>query len=144
LLVSAQKLRAQTGFLVVQLTILNGRKAGTEWIARRFPVRIGRSSACDLCLEEDGVWDQHLDLRLDPAQGFMLSVQPNAVATVNGQSIQETLLRNGDLIGMGALQMRFALSPTQPRGLRVREALTWFALAALSLGQVALIYWLVQ
>ena len=129
---------------MVQLTILNGKKAGTEWSARRFPVRIGRSSACDLCLEEDGIWDQHLDLSLDPAQGVILSVRPDAFAMVNSRAIQQTALRNGDLIGIGALQMRFALSPTRHRGLRIREALTWVALGVLCLGQVALIYWLVQ
>lgn len=129
---------------MVQLTILNGKKAGTEWSARRFPVRIGRSSACDLRLEEDGIWDQHLDLSLDPAQGVILSVRPDAFAMVNSRAIQQTALRNGDLIGIGALQMRFALSPTRHRGLRIREALTWVALGVLCLGQVALIYWLVQ
>lgn len=129
---------------MVQLTILDGKKAGTEWVARRFPLRIGRSAACDLCLEEDGVWDQHLELGLDSTEGFLISVQPDAFATINGQSIRQTRLRSGDVIGIGALQMRFALSPTRHRALRVREALTWLALAALCLGQIALIYWLVQ
>jgi pSer/pThr/pTyr-binding forkhead associated (FHA) protein len=129
---------------VVHLTILNGKKAGTEWIARRFPVRIGRASACDLRVDEDGVWDQHLDLNLHPAEGFVLSAQPEVFATVNSESIQQTLLRNGDVIGIGAVQLRFALSPTRHRGLRLREALTWLALAGLCLGQVALIYWLTQ
>lgn len=129
---------------MVRLTILNGKKAGTEWVARRFPVRIGRSSACDLRLEEDGVWDQHLELSFDPEQGFILTVQPDALASVGGQSIQRTSLRNGDIIEIGALQMHFALSPTRHRSLRIREALTWIALAALCLGQIALIYWLAQ
>jgi len=40
--------------------------------------------------------------------------------------------------------MHFALSPTRHRSLRIREALTWIALAALCLGQIALIYWLAQ
>ena len=129
---------------MVQLTILNGKKAGTEWLARRFPVRIGRSSACDLSLEEDGVWDQHLELDLDSTEGFFISVQPDAVTTVNGQSIQRTRLRSGDVIGIGALQLQFALSATRHRSLLVREILTWLGLAVLCLGQIALIYWLVQ
>lgn len=129
---------------MVRLTILNGKKAGTEWVARRFPVRIGRSSRCDLCLEEDGVWDQHLELSLNPDQGFILTVQPEAFATVAGQSVQQTSLRNGDVIEIGALQMHFALGPTRHRNLRLREALTWIALGVLNLGQIVLIYWLVR
>ena len=40
--------------------------------------------------------------------------------------------------------MRFGLSATRQRSLRLREALTWLALAGLCFGQVALIYWLLE
>jgi pSer/pThr/pTyr-binding forkhead associated (FHA) protein len=129
---------------MVQLQILSGKKAGTAWVARRFPVRIGRSAAAGLQLEEDGVWDQHLQLDLIPAQGFRLSAQPNALTAVNGQPVEQTLLRNGDLIEIGSLKMQFWLSETRQAGLRLREWLTWAAVAAISLGQVGLIYWLVR
>ena len=89
---------------MVQLKVLSGKKAGTAWVARRFPVRIGRSAAADLQLEEDGVWDQHLQLDFDPAEGIVLSAQPNALATVNGQPVQQTVLRNGDAIEIGSLK----------------------------------------
>jgi len=61
---------------------------------------------------------------------------------VNGQRVQEAVLRNGDLIEAGSVKMRFGLSPAPQHSLRLREGLTWFALAVLCLGQVALIYWL--
>ena len=70
---------------MVQLKVLSGKKAGTAWVARRFPVRIGRSSAADLQLEEHGVWDQHLQLDFHPAEGIVLSALSNALAAVNGQ-----------------------------------------------------------
>jgi pSer/pThr/pTyr-binding forkhead associated (FHA) protein len=129
---------------VVQLRILNGKKAGTDWTARRFPVRIGRAATSDLALEEDGVWDQHLELSLDSNHGVLLSVQPEAFAAVNGQPVQQVQLRSGDLIEIGALQLRFGLSAARHRGLRLRETLTWLALGALCVAQVALIYWLAQ
>jgi len=129
---------------VIQLKILSGKKAGTAWVARRFPVRIGRSATSDLRLEESGVWDQHLQLDFDPASGLILSAQPKALATVNGQPVEQALLRNGDAIDIGSLKMQFWLSDTQQVGLRFREGLTWFAIAAISLGQVALIYWLLR
>jgi predicted component of type VI protein secretion system len=127
---------------VIQLNILSGEKAGTVWVARRFPVRIGRSPAADLQLAEDGVWDQHLQLDFKPRDGFFLTTQPNALATLNGQPVQQSRLHNGDALEMGALKMRFWLSQTRQTGLRLREALTWAAIAALCLAQIALIYWL--
>ena len=129
---------------MVQLRILSGKKAGTAHVARRFPVRIGRASAADLRLEEDGVWEQHLQLDLNPADGFHLRAQPGALATLNGSPLPTTPLRNGDTIEIGALKIQFWLSETRQRGLRLREWLTWAAIAALALGQVAVIYLLLR
>ena len=129
---------------MIQLQILSGKKAGTSLVARRFPFHIGRSSAADLCLEEEGVWEQHLEFELALPTSFVLNAQPNALATVNGRRVEQTLLRNGDLIEIGSLKMRFWLSPTRQIGLRFREWLTWSALVLLSAGQVCLIYWLLR
>lgn len=125
---------------MIQLKVLSGRTAGTTWGARRFPVRVGRSTASDLQLEEEGVWDQHLRLDFDPAEGITLTAQPNALVTVNGHPLQQTVLRNGDIIGLGSQRVQFWLNETRQRGLRFREGLTWIAIAAVSLGQVGLIY----
>lgn len=127
---------------MIQLKVLSGKKAGTAWVARRFPVRIGRSSAADLQLEDSGVWDRHLQLDFNPQEGIVLSAQPDTLATVNGEPIRQTVLRNGDAIEIGSLRMRFWLSETRQVGLRVREGLTWAGIAAISLGQIGLIYWL--
>jgi hypothetical protein len=129
---------------MVQLKLLSGKRAGTTWMARRFPVRIGRSGATDLQLEEVGVWDQHLQLDFDPAEGIVLSVQQNALASVNGQPVQQAVLRNGDAIEIGSLRMQFWLGETRQAGLRLREGLTWAGIAAISLGQVGLIYWMLR
>jgi len=129
---------------MVQLKVLSGKKAGTTWVARRFPVRIGRAAAADLQLDEDGVWDEHLQLTFRPAEGIVLSAQPNALTTVNGQPAQQTVLRNGDAIHIGALKLQFWLSDPRQGGLRFREGLTWASIAAISLGQIGLIYWLLR
>ena len=68
---------------MVQLKVLTGKKAGTAWVARRFPVRIGRSSKADLHSDEIGFWDHHLKLDFDPATGIVLTAEPNALAAVN-------------------------------------------------------------
>ena len=63
---------------------------------------------------------------------------------VNSQAANDVLLRNGDLIQLGSSKLQFWLSETRQRGLRFREWLTWSGIAAISLGQVALIYWLLR
>jgi len=69
---------------------------------------------------------------------------PRALTNINGQPVQQAFLRNGDLIEVGSLKIQFWLSATRQRGLRTREFLTWFALAALCVGQIVLIYGLLS
>jgi len=129
---------------VIQLQILSGKQAGVSWDARRFPVRVGRSSRCDLRLEDDGVWEEHLQVALNPAEGFLLSVHPGALVTVNQTPVQTQRLRNGDLITAGSAKLCFRLGDNRQRGLRLREWLAWTLIVGVCLGQVALIYWLLQ
>lgn len=129
---------------MVQLKILSGKKAGTVWVTRRFPVRIGRSSGIDLQLEEDGVWDQHFQLDFCPPEGFLLTGHPDARTSINGQPVQRAPLRNGDTIEIGAAKLQFWLSESLQGGLRFREWLTWGAIAVISLGQIAVIYLLLR
>lgn len=128
---------------MVRLRILSGKSPGAEWTARRYPITIGRSRKSDLCLEENGVWDDHLKLELR-GQGFSLATAPNALASVNGQPVQSTILRNGDVIEIGSVKLQFWLAESRQRGLRLREGLTWIAIAAICLGQIGLIYWLLR
>jgi pSer/pThr/pTyr-binding forkhead associated (FHA) protein len=127
---------------VVQLDILSGKQAGTQWVARRFPFHLGRSPQAALVLEEPGVWDRHAEFALRPDEGVVVSAATDASILVNGQPVRQAILRNGDLIEAGSVKLRFGLAPTRQRSLRLREAMTWLGLAALCLGQIALIYWL--
>lgn len=127
---------------MVQLEILSGKMAGTAWLARHFPVRIGRSPDADLHLEDDGVWDQHLELGFDRAAGFILQVQPPAAATVNNEPVQRVRLRNGDAIVLGAARLRFWLRPARQTRLWSGEAVVWLTLAAVCAGQFLLLDWL--
>jgi pSer/pThr/pTyr-binding forkhead associated (FHA) protein len=128
---------------VIQLSILTGRKADTRMVSRSFPFSIGRAAGSSLVLDDPGVWDQHLEIDC-AADEIKLSVCTDAVATLNGEPIREGRLRDGDQIGLGQVNLRFSFSPMRQRGLRFREALTWLALAAVSLGQVAIIYLLAE
>jgi pSer/pThr/pTyr-binding forkhead associated (FHA) protein len=127
---------------MVQLTVLSGKTAGAVLVARRFPFRIGRATEDNLRLEEAGVWDGHLQLSLKMPEGFLITVHERALAAANGEPFRQRIVRNGDVIEIGSTRIRLALSPTQQRGFRTREFLTWAALAGLFACQGYLIYWL--
>ena len=130
---------------MIQFQILSGKQAGTRWVARRFPVRLGRETGSDLALEEDGVWDRHCELNFDPVQGIVLAVQPNALLTVNQKPVTTPhRLRNGDSIELGSVRLRFWLADPALRGSKLREWFVWTLIAAMCLGQVALVYWLLR
>ena len=125
---------------MVQLKIVAGKMAGAELVARHFPFRVGRSPGADLRLEDDGVWDLHLELTFDSATGFVLKTEPNALAAINGQPFREAVLRNGDAIELGAAKIRFWLGQTRQGGLRLREWLTWFSILLIIALQLFLVY----
>lgn len=130
---------------MVQIKILSGKQAGVSWTARRFPVHIGRAADSDLRLEEPGVFDDHLTLSLDPAEGFLIETKPGALVSINHQPTTErSTLRNGDSIEIGALKLQFWMNAPVQRGLKLREAFVWATITAVCLGQIALIYWLLQ
>ena len=129
---------------MICINILSGKQAGASRALRRFPVRIGRSAASDIQLEEDGVWDEHLLIGLNPSAGFVLETQQGALITINGQPMQHAVLGNGDTIQIGSLKMQFWLAEARQRGLRFHEALAWALIFTVAAGQAALISWLVR
>ncbi len=126
------------------LQILSGDSAGIFWDARRFPVRIGRAAGNDLQLEDDGVWDEHFQVTLNPTEGFVLSVHPGALVTINQTPASTVRLCNGDVITAGSVQLCFRLSETRQRGLRPREWFVWTLVFGVILGEAALIGWLLR
>jgi pSer/pThr/pTyr-binding forkhead associated (FHA) protein len=129
---------------MIQLSILSGKKAGTQPVARRFPFRIGRASGNELQLEDDGVWDQHLTLEFQPQSGFNLTTAPNALATVNAAPVKNAVLRNGDTITVGSVKIQFWLAAARQRSLLVRESFVWVLLVFVTIFQFTLLYWLVR
>jgi pSer/pThr/pTyr-binding forkhead associated (FHA) protein len=127
---------------VVQLQLLSGTRSGAVFRFARFPIRAGRGPDQDLTLEEPGVWPRHFLIDLDAGR-LVLKAEPQALLQVNDAPVQNTLLRNGDILTLGVLKIRFSLSPVRQSSQALREWLTWIALGALCLGQVALVYWLI-
>ena len=127
---------------MVQLGILTGKQAGNQSIVRRFPFSVGRASGNHLQLDEAGVWEKHLVLEWVGAVQIMVRAEPGALLSVNQQPVTEVALRNGDILSFGLVKLQFWLAPTRQRGLKLREAMVWGLLVAVTIGQLALVYWL--
>ena len=73
-----------------------------------------------------------------------VTTAPKALATVNGVPVQNTVLRNGDAITAGSVNIQFWLAAARQSSLRLRENFVWFLLALVTLGQFTLLYWLIR
>jgi pSer/pThr/pTyr-binding forkhead associated (FHA) protein len=129
---------------MIQLNILSGKQAGARSVARYFPFRIGRAAGNELQLEDDGVWDEHLTLEFQKQEGFQLMASANTLATVNGELVQNTILRNGDIITAGSVKIQFWLAAARQGNLIAREFFVWALIAAVTVFELALVYWQVS
>ncbi|HEY3853624.1 MAG TPA: FHA domain-containing protein [Verrucomicrobiae bacterium] len=128
---------------MVDLQILSGRRAGSNFRCERFPIRVGRAEGLDLSLDESGVWPRHFQIIWQP-HGLMLEADPDALVSVNDTVVKQSPLRNGDVITLGSLKIRFSLSAVRQSSITFREWLTWISLGALCLVQVTLVYLLLR
>jgi pSer/pThr/pTyr-binding forkhead associated (FHA) protein len=129
---------------MVQLCILAGKKAGDVQIVRHFPFCIGRAAGNDLCLDDPGVWDKHLTLRLEKQNGFTLEADNAAFVAVNEHPQTLARLRNGDILSFGSAKIQFWIAAPRQRSLRLRELAVWLLLAAVTAFQFVLIYRLLR
>jgi hypothetical protein len=127
---------------MIQFVLLSGKTAGAAWVARRFPVRVGRAVGNDLRLDASGVYDRHFEVDATPGQALELSVIEPALANVNGQPVMRCALRHGDLVEAGSARLRFWLAPTHQTRLWVSQASVWVAWSAVLVAQLILLRWL--
>ena len=125
---------------MISIQLLNGKRTGAKVEARSFPFFIGRGSASDWVVEEPGVWERHVGIELDASKRFQLKVHPEALARLNGASVMEAPISNGDIIDLGSLRLQIWLSKADQKDLRLRETASWLAVACLFTSQIALIY----
>jgi hypothetical protein len=127
-----------------QFEILSGKQAGGLWLARRFPVRLGRSAGNDLRLEESGVYEEHAVFEMDGNRHLTLRVIEPALTAVNGQPTSEATLRNGDVLTLGSARLRLWLAPARQSHLRLGEFLLWGLWFGVAAAQLLLLRWLWQ
>lgn len=129
---------------MVQLKILSGRNAGHIQGIREFPCVVGRAAQCDFRLEEAGIWDRHFQINFTRELNFAVVVLPDATLALNHAPVEQSVLKNGDLIDAGGVKLQFWITPTRQRSLFWREAGTWIALGILCAAQIALVYGLLH
>jgi hypothetical protein len=96
--------------------------AGLAWLRARFARRrlglpgagdllqarvlIGRSSACQLVLADDTVSRRHAELRAEDGRWLLRDLGSSNGTWVNGRRVIEAEVRPGDLVQLGATQIR--------------------------------------
>jgi pSer/pThr/pTyr-binding forkhead associated (FHA) protein len=83
-------------------------------------------------------------LEFQKQEGFKLTTSASGLATINGEPVQNKILRNGDIITIGSAKLQFWLAAARQRSLRLRENFVWALLVFVTLGQFILIYWLLR
>jgi len=88
----------------MKLRILQGRRRGREYEIGRSPVIIGRAQQCDIVIPDDQlVSSEHADIRIDEHGQLVLRDLESVNGTeVNGDPVEETVLKPGDEIAIGS------------------------------------------
>jgi len=128
---------------MVDLQILSGSRTGTKFRIDRFPICVGRAEDVDLSVDEPGVWPRHFQI-VWQTEALILVAEPEALVSVNNAMVREAALRDGDVITLGSLRIRFSFSSVRQSPMAAGEWLTWIGLGALCLVQVALVYLLLR
>ena len=87
----------------MKLRILQGRRRGREYTIGASAVTIGRAPQCDIIIPDDQlVSSEHADVRTNEQGQLVLRDLESVNGTeVNGESIQESVLKPGDEIAIG-------------------------------------------
>ena len=127
---------------MIQIHFLNGSRAGQKQVIRRLPCIVGRGPSADCSIPESGIWEKHLEISLGSENEIRMALFEGAMGRLNGEAFQKKVMRNGDLLSLGAAQVRLWLSEPLLKDWRCREWLTWILLGGICLGQIGLVYWL--
>ena len=128
---------------LAQLQFLTGQPRRHYIWPDQFPVRLGRGGECAMRIEEEGVWEHHVEIGLDNENRFRLKRISDASVMVNGEPMAKFQpLANGDVLELGSVKLQFWLGTVQQQQLSTREAAVWALLAAVTAVQVCLLLWL--
>jgi hypothetical protein len=87
----------------MKLRILQGRRRGREYSVGKEPMIVGRAPQCDIVIPDDQlVSSEHADVRVDERGQMVIRDLESVNGTeVNGEAIEEGILKPGDEIAIG-------------------------------------------
>jgi ABC transport system ATP-binding/permease protein len=102
-----------------RLLALNGRLKGTVWTLGRSEVRVGRDPQAELSIPQRSLADFHAKLLQTAENDWRVQELGRSGVRVNGVAYADSPLRDGDVLELGALRLRFvgpgAPAPQLPR-----------------------------
>ncbi|MFQ5425616.1 MAG: FhaA domain-containing protein [Gaiellales bacterium] len=82
--------------------------AGTRYALAKSPIVIGRSTECDLVLDDPGASRKHAEVRADSGGHVIVDLDSTNGLEVNGRRTMRAQLVPGDVISVGQTELRFA------------------------------------
>ena len=98
----------------VTLCAISGPLQGALFRLGNEEVTIGRHATNQLCIGDPSVSRRHCVIRPEAGTYLLKDLESNNGTTVNGNPVQECLLKNGDRIGIGSTLLDFVVGDSQP------------------------------
>ncbi len=95
---------------MASLRILNGSLENQEIELTPDPMTVGRSSACNIRIADAGVSSKHAKVWCEDGQYFVMDLGSTNGTRVNGVTVKECRLADGDEIMVGSSSLRFETS----------------------------------
>lgn len=95
-----------------KLLILNGPLKGKKYEIPDGVTVVGRTASCNLVLPVDVVSRRHAQITYADGQATIKDLESHNGTLVNGKKVQEQILRDGDLINVSDVELKF-VSPAE-------------------------------
>ena len=95
------------------VVILNGAMVGNHFIDKG-RITIGRRSGSGICLDDPGVSKEHAVIQTVGNDHIFEDLGSTNGSTINGSRIAKHILQNGDVIELGAYQLKYANIKANP------------------------------
>jgi pSer/pThr/pTyr-binding forkhead associated (FHA) protein len=89
------------------LQIMSGEMKGRKIVLEQPELLIGRSPSCDLPVEDGAVSGKHCVLLRDGRKYSIRDLGSTNGTRLNGDGVQESRLKPGDIVMIGAVELRF-------------------------------------
>src|SRR5437867_12225877 len=87
-----------------ELVVLSGKLTGTRWPLQAPAVVLGQKEGCDYRLDDTDVGPVHAVLLRTPGGAVLRDLYSDGGSYVNGESVAQATLHEGDLIALGSCQ----------------------------------------